>query len=367
MELLALTHAATAYEDPRPEPQLRSLDEFNIQLPSSTWMGLAGFAVAASVVGHTPNANAVVGPGDICPPVSDVQQALLDAGFSPGGVDGIYGVGTTAAVQNFQSLNGLAIDGVVGPSTADALGLGDAGDPGNPFLIGNSCEGGGIGGGSDVIVAAAGGVNVREAPGFTRIIGFAGSGESLSLTGERVFSGGYNWVKLAGEAGWVAEEFLSFGGGDGGFIGGGYEGPATVSTASGLGVNVRSSPDGFRAYGLPDGAVVDLTGVYSDSGGFRWAALSDGNWVASEFLATGVGTPGGTTGGGGIFFGSSGTRVISTLSGLGINVRDTPDGVVLYGLDDGATVFLTGRYSFEGGFQWAEVSGGGWVATDYLI
>jgi len=57
------------------------------------------------------------------PDVTALQQALQAAGFSPGTIDGSFGLGTEAAVLAFQRSNGLAADGVVGPNTAMALGL----------------------------------------------------------------------------------------------------------------------------------------------------------------------------------------------------------------------------------------------------
>jgi putative chitinase len=55
--------------------------------------------------------------------VTALQDALARAGFNPGNVDGLFGLGTEAAVLAFQRSQGLAADGVVGPSTATALGL----------------------------------------------------------------------------------------------------------------------------------------------------------------------------------------------------------------------------------------------------
>ncbi len=52
-----------------------------------------------------------------------IQQALSDAGVSPGPIDGIFGNQTRAAVIVYQRANGLYVDGVVGPQTAGALGI----------------------------------------------------------------------------------------------------------------------------------------------------------------------------------------------------------------------------------------------------
>lgn len=57
--------------------------------------------------------------------VSQLQTALQTLGYDigPSGVDGIFGSDTDAAVRAFQQQNGLAVDGIVGVETADALGV----------------------------------------------------------------------------------------------------------------------------------------------------------------------------------------------------------------------------------------------------
>ena len=52
-----------------------------------------------------------------------VQTKLKRWGYYKGTVDGIYGNQTRKAVRLFQSKNGLAVDGVVGPKTAKAMGI----------------------------------------------------------------------------------------------------------------------------------------------------------------------------------------------------------------------------------------------------
>lgn len=52
-----------------------------------------------------------------------IQQALADAGFPPGLIDGVFGDGTRAAIRAFQRSRGLLPDGIPGPLTQHALGL----------------------------------------------------------------------------------------------------------------------------------------------------------------------------------------------------------------------------------------------------
>lgn len=53
--------------------------------------------------------------------VRRIQRALDAFGIDSGGVDGVYGPKTTAAVAAFQRLKELVVDGEVGPKTAAAL------------------------------------------------------------------------------------------------------------------------------------------------------------------------------------------------------------------------------------------------------
>lgn len=55
--------------------------------------------------------------GDRGSSVRRLQQRLAAEGFDPGGVDGIFGSKTRAAVVAFQRSRGLSVDGVVGEDT----------------------------------------------------------------------------------------------------------------------------------------------------------------------------------------------------------------------------------------------------------
>lgn len=58
--------------------------------------------------------------------VRTVQDKLLRWGYYEGEIDGVYGSRTYRAVRRFQERNGLSIDGIVGPGTAQALGISTA-------------------------------------------------------------------------------------------------------------------------------------------------------------------------------------------------------------------------------------------------
>jgi len=59
--------------------------------------------------------------GDSGPNVEVLQRRLEKAGFDPGGVDGIFGPKTDAAVRAFQEAEGLQVDGIFGPNSEKSL------------------------------------------------------------------------------------------------------------------------------------------------------------------------------------------------------------------------------------------------------
>ena len=58
METLAFTHSYVTYENLDAEPKLISLEELGLKVPSSAWIGLAGLAVAVSVMAIPAEAHA---------------------------------------------------------------------------------------------------------------------------------------------------------------------------------------------------------------------------------------------------------------------------------------------------------------------
>ena len=55
--------------------------------------------------------------------VRQIQTRLKNWGYYTGTVDGIYGWQTESAVRSFQKKNGLAVDGVAGEQTLQAMGI----------------------------------------------------------------------------------------------------------------------------------------------------------------------------------------------------------------------------------------------------
>ena len=282
METLAFTQVVVDFEDPCPAAE-RRIPDIGCQWPRAA-VGVAGSAAALSILATAPGAQAIIRRGDFCSAVGAVQSALAELDYAPGGIDDDFGLSTERAVQNFQRNNDITPDGVVGPTTAAALGL-----PPSPYAIGAGCNGGGGGGGGAGLASVSADVlNVRSGPALTSPV----VGQLFQGTQVQVLRTAGSWSEIsttsAGEA-WVASAYLSgaassIGNGSNSGSGSGGGG-GIVSTDSGNGANVRALPNGPRVYGLPDGAVVRLNGVTRVVEGTAWSQLTDGNWIASFVLA----------------------------------------------------------------------------------
>lgn len=272
MENLAFLHASTVYEDPSVAPTMRSLEEMGL-MPSPAMLGVAGAVAGLVVLGNPSDAQALVGYGDRGGAVYDVQAALADLGYDTGGVDGVFGASTERAVINFQSYNGLSADGVVGPSTAAALGLADP-EADGPYGGG---EGGSGGGSPDTVTVSTNGspLTVRSGPGTGYgAIDYLGNGTSVGVVD---YSNG--WYEISG-GGWIAGSWTveGGGGGGGGGTGGGGAGAIVIST-NGSELLARSGPGlGYGIVGgYANGAVVDFYDYYAG-----WYETSQG-WVSASW------------------------------------------------------------------------------------
>ena len=91
-----------------------------LQLSSGRWV-YGPYTSSSGGSGGGGGGSNVTGRGNTSDTVRQVQRALEDRGYFTGGVDGIYGSRTEAAVRQFQMDQGLVIDGIVGPITASKL------------------------------------------------------------------------------------------------------------------------------------------------------------------------------------------------------------------------------------------------------
>ncbi|SKB12207.1 Peptidoglycan-binding domain 1 protein [Planktothrix sp. PCC 11201] len=130
---LALTHEDQASD------QFSGLNEVNWEkLSSQTYRYFLALAVAFSVLAVAQTAQALVMSGDSGTQVRQIQQRLQELGYFNANATGNFGGLTKDAVIRFQRDAGLSADGIVGPKTLAALGLGviispplDTGNTGN--------------------------------------------------------------------------------------------------------------------------------------------------------------------------------------------------------------------------------------------
>ena len=112
----------------RLQAQIGILDERVSQLERSSG-GITTAALPSEAAAQAATANPVVasasggstGKVSIKPSTREIQQALKNAGFYQGQVDGKLGQQTRDAVKEFQRVHGLKDDGVVGKQTWNKL------------------------------------------------------------------------------------------------------------------------------------------------------------------------------------------------------------------------------------------------------
>jgi peptidoglycan hydrolase-like protein with peptidoglycan-binding domain len=89
-------------------------------------LAVAGAGVAAGQSGGAGAQQALLAKGSAGPQVAAVQRAL---GLPAGAVTGRFDTRTEREVRAFQTRHGLLVDGIVGPQTRAALGLGEPARP----------------------------------------------------------------------------------------------------------------------------------------------------------------------------------------------------------------------------------------------
>lgn len=87
------------------------------------WRRILPTGAFAAILLLTNSALALMELGDTGRQVETVQRRLQELGYFDGPITGYYGELTVDAVEEFQSRNGLAVDGIVGPQTERALQL----------------------------------------------------------------------------------------------------------------------------------------------------------------------------------------------------------------------------------------------------
>jgi peptidoglycan hydrolase-like protein with peptidoglycan-binding domain len=282
--------------------------------------------------------------GDRGDNVRDLQTMLQQTGHLPGGIDGVFGFSTQAAVKSFQRSAGLNQDGVVGPATWAALEAATGGRPGSSTPGGGTSPGGGTtpgggatpGGGTTpgtsrpTVRLGDRGDDVRflqerlSARGFLNgtIDGVFGTG-TLRAVQSFQRSAGLTDDGVVGPSTWGALESSTSGGGSSGggttgggtTPGGGTTGGGTPSTTrptvrlGDRGDHVRFLQERLSARGFLSGTIDGVfgTGTLRAVQSFqRSAGLTDdgvvgpSTWGALESSTSGGGSSGGgTTPGGG--------------------------------------------------------------------
>lgn len=167
-------------------------------------LGSMGALVALGVLGGAGTAQAAVRRGAHCPAVNQLQVALGDRGYDVGAVDGKFGGRTEAAVRRFQKQQKLASDGIVGPATAQAMGLPP--EFSCSIVTSKAVEPVNVPQSGTFSVATNGGaLRLRQAPAGP-VVGALKNGDSVT-----VVETANGWAKLRSGA-WVSRAWLQVGG-----------------------------------------------------------------------------------------------------------------------------------------------------------
>ncbi|HHP7243059.1 MAG TPA: peptidoglycan-binding protein, partial [Elainellaceae cyanobacterium] len=363
MESLAFVHHAIVYDDPEPA-QLTLLKHVDWHIPSSAWTPLVSILAFLAVLSLSDRASAqtVYQRGNRGSAVTEIQKALEIP------ADGIYGPVTAAAVRDYQRQEDLdSVDGKAGPETLESLGLLDPGNQASEFQTRDEPRQ------ANVSTPTGVGLNVRRTPNGDIVNGLP-DGAPVLLTGREQPAGRYIWAERV-DGRWVAKDYLQFSSPMSAMAVSFNAQAATsqssnspsprraiVRTNTGIGLNVRNTPSGQIMGSVPNGTPLSLTGDEQPAGAYMWAETTDGRWVANEFLSysePASATMAQTSTGG------DRLAVVATRSGVGVNVRNTPNGTIVGGLPDGATVSATETEQPSERYTWVRTNRG-WIAKEFL-
>lgn len=252
-----------------------------------------------------PLARGIVQLGSNCDAVFEVQAALVGLGYDTGAVDGVFGEQTVIALQEFQRTNGLPPDGVVGPQTAQALGL-----QGSVYGIGETCGVADSPSAPDAetlfaYTITSDALNVRSGPGLNfDVVQVIYRGAIVNGSTPQ-----NNWIQLS-NGGWIAANHVAFapdpsipsnstaaagiipqGSGPSADAANPVVSPEIIEAALATGkirvmvpaLNVRSGPGvDYPVKGiLLEGEEMPLSGEATDDG---WLQLAWGDWVLGSFI-----------------------------------------------------------------------------------
>ncbi len=294
--------------------------------------------------------------GDRGAEVRQIQIALVRAGFDPGQADGVFGPKTRQAILQLQRAKGLDVDGVVGPKTLGALGLGS--DPVAVRAMGATVNASSSNAPAKTVVpvgvaqvrtTSGGPINIRREPGGP-VIGQADHGAQVVTTSQRTRSQGHTWVMLE-TGGWVAADYLAA--------------PGTVAVTTpwvtAPGWPASSLPaSGVPASGVPASAIPASS---FPKPGLPTTSVSNPTLPTASL--SGPGVPLGIGGDAGPITGPvtllSRDRAYVNVSE--VNIREVPGGRVIGYATKGNALSLTGRQGRQSGRTWLELSTGGWVSA----
>ncbi|MBI3088158.1 MAG: peptidoglycan-binding protein [Candidatus Omnitrophica bacterium] len=106
------------------DQRVNQLERASLRQTTGAWSGDPAAPTAVGGPATRPAAPAAPKPApSVKPAKTEIQQALKNAGFYQGSLDGKIGPQTREAIRQFQQVNGLKTDGIVGRQTWEKLSL----------------------------------------------------------------------------------------------------------------------------------------------------------------------------------------------------------------------------------------------------